>query len=130
MYMFMIDYGYNLIIILTFLTIPIYILFKAKSINLKSIVFYNLKGFILFVVISIICFILKTHHISYIEHICFDYPVMVYKKHIPQECYHFNPANYQGVGWPISLFFWIIIYWLYSFTLFSLKLMYDKKKDS
>ena len=125
MYLWMLSKGYITILILACILIPILFAVNKKNKNMFDQIF---KGFILFNIIAIMIFLLKKYHINYIEHLCFDYPILVYKKNIPRECFNFNPMEYQGIGWPIKLFFWLFIYWLYVFMLLSLKWFYNKFK--
>lgn len=110
MHIWLIDYGYTGLILSAFIILTLYSSYSGKNKSEKTKFFYALTSLIVFCTIVSILYILRSYQIEHIEKKCFDYPVLIYKKDIPLECYNFKPENYKGIGWPVRLIFWAFLY--------------------
>ena len=130
MYTWILDYVYNGLITLMFILTPL----LTYYINGKAIVSNKkLKNFLLslmiFLIFSVLIFLIKDFHIKTIEKICFDYPVLVYKNNIPQGCYDFDISKYQGVGWTLKIAIWGVLDFFYLLFVYGLIILYRKYKE-
>ena len=77
MYVWFVNYGYSVLILLVFAILLLYSAYLGKNKSKKTKVFYAVATFIVFCIIVSIIYIFRSYQIGYIEKKCFDYPVLI-----------------------------------------------------
>jgi len=72
----------------------------------------------LFLVVMVLLFFMRELLLEYAMRRCFDYPVIVLKEGAPACCSQLDIASYQGIGWPLKVFFLTASEFFYAATVF------------